>query len=184
MTEHERLLAEVRRLQVELERYRDHAQRTSKLFLSVTNYADWVRENARGDAELAFAKRGPGRELNRARASWNGPRQLARVQTSLRAFSLDDGDAIRLSAFLDAGLQARRQRAFSRARRQPEPRARRPRGHASGATDIGHCDGSRGARGRRRAGALADAYERARRRDESSLAPLIVGFVAAGSLLC
>ena len=43
-SEREKLLAEVRRLEVELERYRAHAQRTSKLFLSATNYADWVRE--------------------------------------------------------------------------------------------------------------------------------------------
>ena len=55
-SEHDELLAEVRRLEVELERYRTHAERTSKLFLSATKYAEWVRENARSDAELALRK--------------------------------------------------------------------------------------------------------------------------------
>ena len=54
--EHAKLLAQVRRLEVELARYREHAQRTSKLFLSATKYAEWVRENARRDAELALRK--------------------------------------------------------------------------------------------------------------------------------
>jgi hypothetical protein len=55
-SEREELLAEMQRLELELERYRAHAERTSKLFLSAANYAQWVRESARRDAELALRK--------------------------------------------------------------------------------------------------------------------------------
>ena len=41
-SEHDRLRAEVQRLTAENERYREHAARTSKLLLSLTNYAEWV----------------------------------------------------------------------------------------------------------------------------------------------
>ena len=56
LRERERLIDDVSRLEEELARYRAHAQRTSKMFLSVTHYAEWVRENARRDAELALRK--------------------------------------------------------------------------------------------------------------------------------
>ena len=52
----ESLLATVHRLEAELERHRAHAERTSQLLLSATNYAEWVRERARRDAELALRK--------------------------------------------------------------------------------------------------------------------------------
>ena len=107
-TNHEELVAEVMRLEVELERYRQHAQRTSKLFLSVTNYADWVRENVRRDAELALRKaRARVEKLNRT------TRDLERIEGELvlaqeelaRLQALTDETKARLSTFLEAGLQ-------------------------------------------------------------------------------
>jgi hypothetical protein len=56
LSERERLLAEVQRLELELERYRAHTRRTSKRFLSTSNFAKWVRESARRDAELVLRK--------------------------------------------------------------------------------------------------------------------------------
>jgi len=102
------LLAEVRRLELELERYRQHAQRTSRLFLSATNYADWVRENARRDAELALRKaRARVDKLTRtARDLERTERELVRAQEGLvRLQALTDQTRARLSAFLEAGLQ-------------------------------------------------------------------------------
>lgn len=102
-------LAEVRRLEVELERYREHAQRTSKLFLSVTKYVEWVRENARRDAELALRKaRAKVDKLDRtARELERTERELVRRQDELaRLQALTDETRARLSAFLTAGLQA------------------------------------------------------------------------------
>ena len=49
---HERM----RRLAATVERYQEHAQRTSKLFIHATDYAARVRESARRDAELALRK--------------------------------------------------------------------------------------------------------------------------------
>ena len=107
-SEREELLAEVRRLEAELERYRAHAQRMSKLFLSVTNYAEWVRENARRDAELALRKarskveklEDSARELERTERELVSQRdELARLQ------ALTDETRTQLSAFLTAGLQ-------------------------------------------------------------------------------
>lgn len=107
--EHAKLLAHVRRLEVELARYREHAQRTSKLFLSATKYADWVRENARRDAELALRKA-------RARAEKlyalehereRTEHEVARLREELaRLQALTDETRARLSAFLTAGLEA------------------------------------------------------------------------------
>jgi chromosome segregation ATPase len=106
--EREELLAEVRRLEEELERYRAHAQRTSKLFLSATNYAEWVRQSARRDAELALRKaRAKVVKLeDKARELERTERELVRVQDELaRLQALTDETRTRLSAFLTAGLQ-------------------------------------------------------------------------------
>ena len=106
--EHDDLRAEVRRLEVELERYREHAERTSKLFLSATNYAEWVRNNARRDAELALRKarskvdklEDSARALERTELELASQRdELARLQ------ALTDATRARLSAFVTAGLQ-------------------------------------------------------------------------------
>lgn len=101
-------LAEMRRLKVELARYRQHAERTSKVFLSVTNYAEWVRENARRDAELALRKaRAKVQKLERAaRDLERTEADLARVHDELaRLQTLTDETRARLSAFLTTGLQ-------------------------------------------------------------------------------
>lgn len=108
-SEREGLLAQVRRLEVELERYRAHAERTSKLFLSATNYAEWVRRNARREAELALRKaRAKVEKLNMmARKLARTERELVRLQDELaRLEALTDETRARLSAFLTAGLQA------------------------------------------------------------------------------
>jgi len=108
-SERDELLAEVRRLEAELGRYRVHAERTSKLFLSAANYAEWARENARHDAEVALRKararveklRETARELERTEG------QLAHLRDELaRLQALADETRTRLSAFLTAGLQA------------------------------------------------------------------------------
>jgi DNA repair exonuclease SbcCD ATPase subunit len=107
--QHQTLHAEVKRLETELERYRTHAERTSKLFLSATSYAQWVRESARHDAELALRKvrvkveqfEAAAGELERTEL------QLARAREELaRLQALTDETRVRLSAFLAAGLDA------------------------------------------------------------------------------
>jgi len=108
-SEREELLAEVRRLELELERYRAHAERTSKLFLSATNYAQWVRENARHDAELALRKARA--RVDRLEATANElertERELARrLEELARLQLLTDETRTRLSTFLAAGLEA------------------------------------------------------------------------------
>ena len=108
-SDREELLAEVRRREAELERYRAHAERTSKLFLSATNYAEWVRENARRDAELALRKaRVKVEKLDAiARELEQTELELARRQDELtRLQALTDETRARLSSFLAAGLQA------------------------------------------------------------------------------
>jgi len=108
-SEHEELLAEVQRLELELERYRAHAERTSKLFLSAANYAQWVRENARRDAELALRKaRARVQQLEAtADALEVTERELGLRQDELaRLQVLTDEARTRLSAFLAAGLEA------------------------------------------------------------------------------
>jgi len=91
------------------ERYREHAQRTSKLFLSVTKYVEWVREGARSEAELALSKaRARVEKLDRA------SRKLEETELKLRQAQDDlahlqvvtEETRARLSAFLAAGLQA------------------------------------------------------------------------------
>ncbi len=108
-SEREEPLAQLRRLEAELERYREHAQRTSKLFLSVTKYVEWVRENARSEAELALRKsRARVERLDRAtRELEETELKLARVQDDLaRLEAVTEETRARLSAFLAAGLQA------------------------------------------------------------------------------
>lgn len=107
--EHEELRAKVQQLELELERYRAHAERTSKLFLAATKYAEWVRENARRDAELALRKasaRVERLELTAERLAWTEA-ELVRKQEELeRLDRLTEETRARLSAFLTAGLQA------------------------------------------------------------------------------
>lgn len=108
-SERETLRAEVQRLEAELERYRSHAERTSKLFLSATNYAEWVRENARRDAELALRKARAKVEKFEATAGAleRTERELVRMQGELEGLqALTDETRARLSTFLAAGLQA------------------------------------------------------------------------------
>jgi len=103
------LHAEVRRLETELQRYRVHAQRTSKLFLSVANYAEWVRENARNEAELALRKaRARVQRLEDAASELERTEyELALRQGELaRLQELTDKTRARLSGFLSAGLDA------------------------------------------------------------------------------
>lgn len=107
--EREALLAKVQRLEAELERYRSHAQRTSKMFLSASNFADWVRESARRDAETTLRKA-------RARAERLGAleedleraeQELTHLQAEVeRMQALTEETRARLTAFLTAGLQA------------------------------------------------------------------------------
>ena len=105
---HEELLAKVHDLELELARYRAHAERTSKLFLAATKYAEWVRENARRDAELALRKasaRVEKLELTTDRLEWTEA-ELARRQGELaRLDALTEETRTRLSAFLTAGLE-------------------------------------------------------------------------------
>ncbi|MGH3135773.1 MAG: DivIVA domain-containing protein [Gaiellaceae bacterium] len=107
--ERQALHAEVERLEAELERYRVHAERTSKLFLSATSYAEWVRESARRDAELALRKARV--RVQRLEASADDlertERKLVRAQRELDDLqALTEETRERLSAFLSAGLQA------------------------------------------------------------------------------
>jgi DNA repair exonuclease SbcCD ATPase subunit len=109
VTELAEALAKVRRLEAELQRYREHSERTSRLFTSVTSYADWVRENARRDSELALRKaRTRVERLNRStRELERTESELARMQDEIaRLQALRDETRARLSAFLTAGLQA------------------------------------------------------------------------------
>ena len=104
-------LAKVRRLEAELQRYREHAERTSRLFASVTRYAEWVRENARRESELALRKaRTRVDKLNRTTSELERTEsQLAGMQDELaRLQALSDETRARLSGFLTAALQALR----------------------------------------------------------------------------
>lgn len=108
-SERAHLLAKVHRLEVELERHRARAERADKLLLSATSYAEWVRERARRDAEVALRKAtaraekliGTTRELEQTQ------HELVRLQAELtRLRILTDETRARLSAFLTAGLEA------------------------------------------------------------------------------
>ena len=108
-SEREAILAEVRRLEAELDRYRAHATRTSELFDSATHYAEWVRENARREAELALQKARERVELlgTRARKLERTEAELASRRDELaRLQALTDETRTRLSTFLATGLQA------------------------------------------------------------------------------
>ncbi len=110
-SEREELLAELQERELELEQYRAHAERTSKLFLSAANYADWVRENARRDAELALRKaRAKADKLEATAAALEqSERELAARQHELaRLEALTEESRARLSAFLSAGLEVLR----------------------------------------------------------------------------
>lgn len=107
-SERDELLARVHKLERELERYRTHAERTSKLFLAATKYAEWVRENARRDAELALRKareRVEKLELNADRLEWTEAELVRRQDELARLDALTEETRARLSAFLTAGLQ-------------------------------------------------------------------------------
>jgi chromosome segregation ATPase len=107
--EREQLLAKVSRLELQLDRYREHAQRTSKLFLSVTNYVEWVRESARRDSELALRKaRARVERLKKAAFELEQTEdELARAREELAHLqALTEATRQRLSAFLTAGLEA------------------------------------------------------------------------------
>ena len=109
LRERAQLLAKVHRLEAELERHRARSERTSKLLLSATNYAEWVRERARRDAEVALRK-----ATARAQKLMLTTRDLEETENELvrrkdeldRLRSLTDETRARLSAFLSAGLQA------------------------------------------------------------------------------
>ena len=76
-----------RRLEAELERHREHALRTSKLFLHATDYAAWMREHARRDAELALRKaRSRADEIvaDAQRERGHAERELLRLQALVR----------------------------------------------------------------------------------------------------
>ncbi len=106
--EHEALLAKATRLERELDRYREHAQRTSKLFLSVTNYVEWVRESARRDAEIALRKaRARVEKLESAAIDLEQTEtELARARDELAHLqALTEVTRERLSTFLNTGLQ-------------------------------------------------------------------------------
>jgi hypothetical protein len=107
--EREELLGYVRGLERELERYRVHAERTSKLFLSATNYAEWVRESARRDAEVALRKAGARvKELELTASELEQTKNdIVRQKDELaRLQALTEATRSRLSAFLTAGLDA------------------------------------------------------------------------------
>lgn len=102
LQEREELLAKVRRLEAELERYRAHAQRTSRLFQSVSSYAEWVRESARCEAELTLkkARARADKTLGKlAKERERSQRELARLQ------ELTAETRTRLSAFTAIALQ-------------------------------------------------------------------------------
>jgi DNA repair exonuclease SbcCD ATPase subunit len=105
----DQLRADVARLTAENDRYREHAERTSKLYLAATNYAEWIRENARRDAELALRKaRARAEQLEAAaRGLEQVERERGRLQAELaRLQAMIDETRARLSAFLAAGLEA------------------------------------------------------------------------------
>jgi hypothetical protein len=106
--ERQALLARVKQLEAEVERYRIHAERTSKIVQSVTNYAEWVKEGARRDAEIALRKAsarvakldGMVRDLGKTEL------ELVRAQEELaRLQALADETRARLSTFLAAGIE-------------------------------------------------------------------------------
>jgi hypothetical protein len=108
LSERAELLATVHRLEAELEHYRAQAERTNKPFLSATNFADWVRERTRGDADLAQRE-----AIARMETLTATTHEVERAQQELlrlndehaRLQALADQARARLSAFLTTGLQ-------------------------------------------------------------------------------
>jgi cell division initiation protein len=102
MRERTGLLDDAKRLEGELARYRDHAQRTSKIFIYATNYAESIRESARRDAEVTLRKA-------RARAEkMLGDLESERKRAErelLRLQALTTETRKRLSAFTTSALQ-------------------------------------------------------------------------------
>jgi cell division septum initiation protein DivIVA len=99
--EHAQLLVRVEQLELELTRYHEHAQRTSRLFLLATDYADSVRRSARRDGELALRKARDRaakilRELETERR--HAEDELSRLQ------ALTDETRTRLATFVTAAL--------------------------------------------------------------------------------
>ena len=138
-TEHEEILASVHRLEVELERYRADAERTSKLFLSATHYAEWVRESARRDSELALRKaRVRVEKLNRTTSELEQTEsELARVQDELSRLQSPNGRDASTTLCLPRSRAAGPQQRAGRGCRREPARARRSPGHASGAAGVG-----------------------------------------------
>ncbi len=107
MSEHDellraQLLERIDRLERELERHRELAQQTSRLFLFATNYADSIRERARRDAEVALRK---ARErATKIVGDAESDRRHAENEL-LRLQALTDETRKRLSAFTTAALQ-------------------------------------------------------------------------------
>lgn len=107
MSEHDellrvQLLERIERLERELERHRQLAQQTSKLFLFATSYADSVRERARRDGESAL------RKARERAAKILGDLETERRHAEkelLRLQTLSDETRRRLSAFTTAALQ-------------------------------------------------------------------------------
>ena len=102
LREREQLQAKVARLEAELERYRAHAQRTSRMFQAVTGYAEWIKENARRDAELTLrkARARADKTLGKlAQERERSERELVRLQ------ALTAETRTRLSAFTAIALQ-------------------------------------------------------------------------------
>jgi cell division septum initiation protein DivIVA len=124
LRERAQLLAKVHRLEAELERHRARSERTSRLLLAATSYAEWVREGARRDAEVAIRKAtARAQKLNLAtRDLEETENELVRLQDELtRLRSLTDETRARLSAFLTAGLQAINAETEPASARRPDP---------------------------------------------------------------
>jgi cell division septum initiation protein DivIVA len=95
------LRARIQQLEHELARYREHAQRTSKLFLFATDYADSIRQSARRDATLALRK---ARE-RAARILGDLENERKQAEDELRRLqALTDETRTRLTAFTTAAL--------------------------------------------------------------------------------
>ena len=106
--EREELLGKVQRLEAELARHRARSERTSTLLLSATRYADWVREQARRDGEVALRKvNARVKQLTLTTRELDETQQeLVRLKGELsRLQSLTEATRAQLSAFLTAGLE-------------------------------------------------------------------------------
>jgi len=117
--ERDELLRQVRQLEEELDRYRAQARLLGKTLFSAMSYAEWVREGARHDAELALRKA-------RARAErtvGDAERDRARAEREfLHVSRLTDETRARLTALLTTALdQLRIQTDGDRGNSEPVP---------------------------------------------------------------